>query len=239
MRYSDFCLVFQGPQNENINRMLEQHYRKEGVKIVVSNWEDYDYLVDKKYSDYIKRVSVSKKIRDEEAADVGSFANLEKQARTTLEGCLATDRKYIIKIRGDEFYEHIDSFISKFLEDTECIVTNNVFARKFSDRRYHASDHFFICKREHLISGLVFLLEQIKDGFSIDKSLSTEGKLFYSLLLQKGDIKEPKEAQKRFIKVLSIKEHKNFVVHYNNRKRKYEAEHHSFLPLSNVDDFYE
>jgi hypothetical protein len=92
--------------------------------------------------------------------------NTYMQVYTSLLGIYQSKTNYTIKMRGDEYYSKLDTFIEKMRNDHTKIITSNIFFRKIKDWVYHISDHIIGGKTSNLFkmfSSCKCILEEKKN----------------------------------------------------------------------------
>lgn len=86
---------------------------------------------------------------------------------STIEGCKRVKTKYVIKVRGDEFYNY--NKLIKFIEDNEeLIYVAPIFFRNFSycPYPYHISDHLIAGKTDYILN----MFESAKKRYELTMS---------------------------------------------------------------------
>ena len=162
MNLKDCSLLIQGPAHHH--SMITMDYAKNFFgEIVYSTYplEDklYDFAVDNNYLDdgdiklLINNLEANKEVLPDNIAL--SQQNFHKQVLSTFSGLKQCTKKYVLKMRSDEYYlgiKNIDAFIK---EDKVNFI--NVFFRHFSKFPYHPSDHMFLAERTLMADTFDFL----------------------------------------------------------------------------------
>lgn len=119
---NDFTIVIQGPATKvSIEKI--PIYNTFG-KVIVSHW-DSDLIS-------LDGVDCEEVVSDfqywsEQAGKINNAYNLLYQVVTTLEGLKVVTTKYVIKVRGDEYYTDLTPVMESLITNPERVVTNSVF----------------------------------------------------------------------------------------------------------------
>lgn len=81
------------------------------------------------------------------------------QLYSTYNGLKNITTDYVVKTRSDEFYEDLNPFINKFLENDNCIVCGSIYLRAWNAITHHFGDHLFIVKTDVLKNATKKLLD--------------------------------------------------------------------------------
>lgn len=140
---NDLAIIIQGPLNP-ISIGNIPNYKKFG-KVFVSCWEDDDESLISAYQDIVHIKNSWK-----ENLDISNPQNLYRQTITTLSGLhAASDYKYCIKVRSDEYYSDLTLLIEKIKSNPSKIICSNIYFRQ--KWRMHISDHILGSTRENLL----------------------------------------------------------------------------------------
>jgi hypothetical protein len=127
----DVTIVLQGRLHLNGWGCINK-YKKFG-KVIVSCWEDD---LNPHSAEDIKIIR-SKYPRNQ----FYNSSNFYYQCYSSLAGLLAVDTPFVIKVRSDEYYEDLNILLEKMSRQPHKMITNNVFFRIDSERKFHVSDH--------------------------------------------------------------------------------------------------
>jgi len=158
--FEDFTLVIQGPVHRNINTMALLH---PNVNTIISTWDDptWTHPTVREYLEPLRRenlqIIVSKLPKKEKMDKMFNKQNRYYQFLSTFKGLQWVQTKYAIKVRSDEYYSNLEPLMMTFLQDTDKLVTNDVFFRRSEYLRYHPSDHI-ICGQTEKMRRLFELL---------------------------------------------------------------------------------
>ena len=152
----DFTIVVQGAIKKDC---AEANIRNAlNIPVILSTWigEEYDG------SDAPKKVIMS------EIPDPRGIQNFMLQLVSTIEGIKNADTKYVIKVRGDEYYNY-NPVVEAIMEDDSKIYTCPVFFRPFKSWAYHISDHMIAGRTDYMLNMFVNAKERFeKHGMSHD-----------------------------------------------------------------------
>jgi len=136
-----FTLLIQGKIEESC---VNQNIKNFNVKmpIVISTWNDQKFDFE-----FPNRVSI---ILNETPNNPG-IHNFMCQLISTIEGCKLVETKYVIKVRGDEFFNY-EKIMLEVEKNEDLIHCSPVFFRSFSHWPYHISDHMIAGRTDYLTS---------------------------------------------------------------------------------------
>ena len=151
---SDVSIIIQGPLNE-ISLKNIPVYKKYG-KVIVSCWSGYDEKLLKYIDDDVVFVC-----NDPIKVEHYNSHNVYYQAFTTHAGLEKSETKFSIKVRSDESYSNLDTFVKALNKNPEHIITGDIF---FWDDQFsfHISDHAAGGKTKSLLGtfgGVKFICE--------------------------------------------------------------------------------
>jgi hypothetical protein len=160
--FSKYTVVIQGPLHPNSVVALRSYALK--FPVILSTWSD-NTETEKQVTNMIGKgdhvAVVSYNLDDTEIYDEQSRY---KQFLTAYRGVRLVDTEYVIKVRSDEYYTDFIPLLEKFEEDTEKLVSTNLFFRKFSYYMYHPSDHVYVAKTASLKNVLEECIKDCKLG---------------------------------------------------------------------------
>lgn len=137
---NDFTIVIQGRcELEQLQLWIDNY---SDWNVVLSTWNDFD--LDVKFPESWKIVK----------SDYPSFSfdmqNLEKQLISTINGLKEVNTKYVIKVRGDEYYSNLELVYNKMIEVYPKVLCSSVFFRPLWLYPFHISDHFICSTLENI-----------------------------------------------------------------------------------------
>lgn len=133
---NNFSIIIQGPLNENSISNIDI-YKKYGEVIFVSWAQEFE-----------QSIQLIQKIKDNNIfllllphpRFTENSQNIALQVNSVLSGLKIANNDYVIKLRSDEKYSNLDALIEK-LENSNKIITSNIFFRKYRVYPWHISDH--------------------------------------------------------------------------------------------------
>jgi hypothetical protein len=157
---SDILLVIQGKIQGECLRMLDLYKDIFDISIVTMKGNEYTNIIetDNKYNGIKMQI-----IKPIDKSMYYNRSNIFYQAITTYYASKDTLCKYIIKIRGDEYFSNLQLFIQLFNEHPDKILTSDIFFKKQSIVSYHCSDHIIAGKREYIVNGFKLSLSACKN----------------------------------------------------------------------------
>ena len=165
----NFTVLVQGPLEQNTIKAIECYSMD--YKVVVSTWQEETELHE--HVQHLCKLNNNIKFVNEKAPTVIGPPGLAGVLRDTTfhyaiaglqNGLKFVDTEYVIRTRSDEFFDSLDYLANLSLQNTEKLVFGNIFARKWSDVKYHIGDHIYASKTHILKSAIDKLYKiQIKE----------------------------------------------------------------------------
>lgn len=91
--------------------------------------------------------------------------NLNLQLISTLNALKRVTTKYVIKLRGDEYYSNLQYIRNSILVDPNKIHTSSIFFRAWQYAEYHISDHIIAGTKENMM----IMFKETKHNFDTGK----------------------------------------------------------------------
>ena len=139
-------------------------------KVIISTWVDTEI----KFTNLPENYNV---ILSPYPYDFGA-QNLNLQIISTLTALESVTTKYVIKIRGDEYYSNLQYIRNSILVEPNKIHTSSIFFRAWQYAEYHISDHIIAGTTENLLT----MFRETKHNFDTGKvnvsKWKKDGKLF-------------------------------------------------------------
>lgn len=193
----DFTIVIQGRIEKDC---VEANIRNRlKIPVVLSTW----------IGEECHGLDAPKKVIMGEIPEPRGHQNFRPQLVSTIEGMKHVETKYVIKVRGDEYYNYT-SVVEALLNDDSKIYTCPVFFRPFNFWAYHISDHMMAGRTDYMMAMFVNAKERYeKYGMLHDDS--KEWGLTKSHMRNMGfcdfeNLEEGKEKMKSMFGVIKIKE---------------------------------
>lgn len=137
---NDFTIVIQGRcELEQLQLWIDNY---SDWNVVLSTWNDFD--LDVKFPQNWKI------IKSEYPSFSFDMQNLEKQLISTINGLKQVNTKYVIKVRGDEYYSNLELVYNKMIEVYPKVLCSSVFFRPLYLYPFHISDHFICSTTENV-----------------------------------------------------------------------------------------
>ena len=198
----DTTLVIQGKLTEETYRFYCLIYP--GVKKVFSTWVGNE-------SNWANRADIHgpndiflrSKIPENH---VSCEMNIDLQTISTLMGLRRVKTKYVIKLRGDEWYSNLEVVEKILKEDAQKIYTIPVFFRKWQTIPYHPSDHLMAGTTENMNMMFqncllnVLTKNDIGLGYPFPESILAKSYMDEKI----GQISDPKEDFKKLFGIIPI-----------------------------------
>lgn len=157
----DTTLLIQGPLMEDTYKFYCRFYPD--VPKVFSTWEG-DESVGRwvgKYLEEMKRTDLKRSGVVHEGKNTTFMENkvpkrfherqnFDLQLTSTLSGLKFVHTKYVIKLRGDEWYSNLCHIEDMLLKDKEKILFVPIFFRRWDFIPFHISDHLIAGKKEDM-----------------------------------------------------------------------------------------
>jgi len=142
----NISVVIQGPIDEKTYESIDSYLDQGFSEIICSCWENCDIqLLKKSKRDY-------KIVTSEYPKNLKKIHNQGCRyfiAQTTLNGCLNSTKKYVLKTRSDEFYPDLSKFLKNFsIFPKKIHTTDNGFWRHIP---FCFSNHLFLSQKDLMI----------------------------------------------------------------------------------------
>lgn len=176
MNLKDCSLLIQGPPHQH--SIINIDYIKDVFgEIVYSTYpmDEYIYnLANNKDLYYNTKFIVNEINHNHALPDNVALTqqNFEKHVLSTYNGLKQCTKKYVLKMRTDEYYlglKNIDDFV-----DDNKVNFINVFFRHFNQFPYHPSDHMFLAEKELLLKSFALLYDACYYDFEMFMNLTCQ-----------------------------------------------------------------
>lgn len=139
---SDFTILIQGPIRNSVLDECIPEYKKIGNVVFVS------YINDKE----IKHTGIQViKVPLPDTTNTFNYNNTFLQTYGILEGLKQINTKFTIRVRSDESFPVLDTFISNIYKYPEKIHVTNLYSFKDNEHKYCLGNHLFAGKTETLL----------------------------------------------------------------------------------------
>lgn len=212
-----FTLLIQGRLEEECLLRNLENFR--GAPVVVSTWEGENLpLMDSSV------VVVKSKVPDEHG--IGNFM---LQLVSTLEGARRVETEFVIKIRGDEFFNY-GELMKRVENKPDVIFFAPIFFKSFDSWPYHISDHIMAGTTEHIRS--MFSTAKSKYERTLSHDDCKEWGLTKAHMINMGfdrfeNLDLGKAEMKRLFDVVDLNDLKDYRITVNSWGRKY---YNDFVP---------
>lgn len=154
----DVTLIIQGKiSQESLDFYIENYPT---LNVIVSTW--VDNTLD------LSKLPTSYRVVTQSTPHNSGFQNQNYQFVSTINGLRLANTKFVIKIRGDEYYSNIEYIYSEIVKNPDKIHCSPIFFRHWSFMNYHISDH--------IIAGT---LDNLTLMFTSTKSKVDAGTIFH------------------------------------------------------------
>jgi hypothetical protein len=137
----DVTLIIQGKVSQKTLNFYLKEYPT--LKVVVSTWNDHELDFSKAPTNY--------KLVTQKLPKEPGFQNQNYQFQSTLNGLYLANTEYVIKIRGDEYFNNIEYIYDSITKTPQKLFCSPIFFRHWSFMQYHISDHIIAGTRENLL----------------------------------------------------------------------------------------
>jgi hypothetical protein len=139
---SDLSIVIQGRFEEEQIKLWIENYSDWNV--IISTWVDFN--IDVTFPTnwiVIKSEYPSKRLYKH-------CQNIDYQLLSTLAGLNEVKTKYVVKVRGDEYWGDMQTLFNKMKEDESRILCGSIFFRKLDLYAFHISDHIMCSTTDNI-----------------------------------------------------------------------------------------
>ena len=211
---NDFTILIQGRLNRDCYDFYAKNYNK--YNVVISTWSDTQFQI----KNAPKNFTV---LRINKPSNPGN-QNSNLQIQSTLNGLKYVNTKYVVKVRGDEYYSNIEDMIRLVIKEENKIYTSPIYFRHPKDGLYHISDHLIVATKENMF--------KMFSDITYDNMVPIEVNLGVNFLKQvETDYnKEPLESMVKYFDIIDLNNHKPYMVTTNCC---YPYKHTNFIPEKN------
>lgn len=151
----DVTIIIQGKLWDDCYDFWIKNYRD--CPVILSTWIDTKIDLTKLPSNFIVLISPY-------PSDFGP-QNLNLQLISTLNALKRVTTKYVIKLRGDEYYSNLQYIRNSLLVEPDKIHTSPIFFRAWQYAEYHVSDHIIAGTTKNMLD----MFESTKYNFDTGK----------------------------------------------------------------------
>ena len=232
----DITFIVQGKLDDKIYFKNISNLVRYGM-VVESIWGRND-LVEECVNEHIR------------ANGINNGQNIYYQVYSVVEGLKKCETEYVIKVRGDEYYDNWEKYIKKIKEERSKIITTNIFFRHPKNKAYHISDHIIGGTRENMEK----MFYSCKDNLDKKKILVLanshipEQLLTISYLNELNidiTIKNANENTVKYFYIVDLNDFEDFIVTYtvsgSPRKRHWvngidDLKKHSIIDIRSIEE---
>ena len=146
-------LIIQGKVSQETLDFYIEHYPT--LTVIISTWIDNNLN--------LKKLPESYKLVCQPLPPHGGYQNQNYQFTSTLNGLHLSNTKYVIKLRGDEYFNNIEYIVSEMDKNPNKIFSSPIFFRHWSFMKYHISDHVIAGTRENLLTMFEGVVRNLKE----------------------------------------------------------------------------
>ena len=151
----DVTIIVQGKISQDAYNFWLENYKD--YKVIISTWIDTNI-------DFVN-IHDNFKIVLSQIPSVSGDQNLNYQLVSTINALECVTTKYVIKIRGDEYWSNLQYIANTIKVQSNKIHTSPVFFRHWSFAEYHISDHLICGTTENLLC----MFRETKHNFDTGK----------------------------------------------------------------------
>lgn len=212
---------------KNTTLLIQGKLDKECYNFYVKNYLDFPVVIST-WSNVVNDIKIEDLpsnfyVLYSKAPSVPGKQNSNLQIESTKRGLKLVDTKYVIKMRGDEYYSNIEDLETLISTNENKIITSPVFFRPPSMFKYHVSDHLMVSTTENLKK--MFYIETYNTKIPVEVNLTMN-------FLSKVDNKyldEPIDSMCRNFDIIDLTKHKPYKITYNTQQRVFT----NFIPEHN------
>lgn len=224
----EFTLLIQGRLSKDTIQYYSQY--TEVLPIIISTWVNNQIELNK-LIDNVKVVT-------SELPPEPGHQNFYYQLFSTIAGLNFVSTKYVIKVRGDEYY-NIPKLIECIQYPDKYIYTIPVFFRSFKSHPYHISDHLIAGTTNSITKMFKIALHNSNNTpkTSCETGL-TRAHMVANNFTNFGNFKEGKNKMRELFKIISLDNLEPYKITANCFNTTWYSEINKFYPLYNnsIDD---
>jgi hypothetical protein len=138
----DVTLIIQGKVSQETLDFYIENYPS--LNVIISTWVDNNLD--------LSNLPITYRLVTQQLPDTSGFQNQNYQFVSTINGLHLCNTPYVIKMRGDEYYNNIEYIYSRIQSIPEKIHCSPVFFRHWSYMKFHISDHIIAGTKEKLLT---------------------------------------------------------------------------------------
>jgi hypothetical protein len=136
----DVTIIVQGRISQEAYDFWLENYKQ--YKVIISTWVDNQINFLNIHDNF--RIILS------QIPLLSGDQNLNYQLISTINALECVTTKYVIKIRGDEYWSNLENIVNTIKKNEDKIYTSSVFFRHWSFAEYHVSDHLMAGTKENM-----------------------------------------------------------------------------------------
>ena len=149
----DVTLIIQGKVSQETLDFYIKNYPT--LNVIISTWTSHELILDELPPSY--------KIVCQPLPEKGGFQNQNYQFASTINGLYLSNTPYVIKLRGDEYYNNIEYILSEIVKNPKKVYCSPIFFRHWSFMKYHISDHLIAGTRENILLMFQSVIDKLKN----------------------------------------------------------------------------
>jgi hypothetical protein len=147
-------LIIQGRVSQETLDFYTHNYPS--LNVIISTWIENNLN--------LNNLPPSYKLICQPLPEKGGHQNQNYQFASTINGLYLSNTEYVIKIRGDEYYNNIEYILSQMERNPNKVFSSPIFFRHWSFMKYHISDHVIAGTRENLLMMFQSAIDKIANG---------------------------------------------------------------------------
>lgn len=152
---------------KDVTVILQGRITQEAYDFWIENYKDYNVIISTWVDNKINFGNIHDNFRIllSQIPILSGDQNLNYQIVSTLNALECVKTKYVIKIRGDEYYSNLENIANLIKSKPNIVFTSPIFFRHWSFAEYHISDHIIAGTTENLL----LMFRETKHNFETGK----------------------------------------------------------------------
>ena len=137
---------------EEVTLLIQGKVQKEQLNLWIKNYSDWNVVVST-WNDFDIECELPNKwklIKSDYPEKYVDMQNIHLQIASTLNGISNIDTKYVIKVRGDEFFTNLQNVYDKMKQIHPKVLVSSIFFRPLGLYPFHISDHIICTSKDNL-----------------------------------------------------------------------------------------
>ena len=157
---------------QDLTLLIQGKIQEEQLKLWIKNYSDWNVVIST-WNDFNIEVNLPnnwKLIKSDYPEKYVDMQNIHLQIASTLNGISNINTKYVMKVRGDEFFSSLENLYHKMKQIHPKVLVSSIFFRPLGLYPFHISDHIICTTTDNLKIMFERTYKMLKDEGRINNS---------------------------------------------------------------------